>query len=169
KAEHRESGYEYRLGVGQHGRQQLQVEVGQYKFGVLLIRPLWRTLAGSRAARRSVVHPPQPKMLPTTGNLKDCLPDLWIQCFPLVEKYGPLVKLRIFDDVLYVVADPEIVDIVNQIPDKRLPSEVFGCPALAGQGVFIADGQRWEFARQTFQALWGALGPLPRFLAGPRR
>jgi len=122
-----------------------------YKFGDLLIRPLWRTLAGSRAAR-SVVHPPQPKTLPTTGNLKDCLPDLWIQCFPLVEKYGPLVKLRIFDDVVYVVADPEIVDIVNQIPDKRLPREVFGCPALAGQGVFIADGQRWEFARQTFQA-----------------
>ncbi|CAE7245659.1 cypD [Symbiodinium pilosum] len=94
-----------------------------YRFGDLLIRPLWRSLAGSRAAR-AVVHPPQPIPLPTSGNLKDCLPDLWIQCFPLCERYGPLIKLRIFDDVVYVVADPEIVDIVNQIPDKRLPREV---------------------------------------------
>jgi len=122
-----------------------------YRFGDLLIRPLWRTLAGSRDVR-SVVHPPQPIPLPTSGNLKDCLPDLWIQCFSLCERYGPLVKLRVFDDIVYVVADPDIVDIVNQIPDKRIPKEVFGCPALAGQGVFIADGQRWEFARHAFQA-----------------
>ncbi|CAE7558331.1 CYP102A5 [Symbiodinium natans] len=122
-----------------------------YQFGDLLIRPLWRSLAGSRGVR-AVVHPPQPLALPSSGNLHNCLPDLWIQCFPLCERYGPLVKLRIFDDVVYIVADPEIVDIVNQIPDKRLPREVFGCPALAGQGVFIADGQRWEFARHAFQA-----------------
>lgn len=122
-----------------------------YKFGDLLIRPLWRTLAGSKQSRK-VVHPPQPIPLPTTGNLKDGLPDLWIQCFPLVEKYGPLIRLRIFDDVVYVCADPDTVDIVNQIPDKRLPKEVFGCKALANQGVFIADGQRWEFGRHALQA-----------------
>eukprot|EP00435_Cladocopium_sp_Y103_P006086 s2457_g1.t4 len=124
-----------------------------YKFGDLLIRPLWRSLAGSKQSRRPpVVHPPQPIPLPTTGNLKDCLPDLWIQCFPLVEKYGPLIRLRIFDDVVYVCADPDTVDIVNQIPDKRLPKEVFGCKALANQGVFITDGQRWEFGRHALQA-----------------
>ncbi|CAJ1378936.1 unnamed protein product [Effrenium voratum] len=122
-----------------------------YSFGDLLIRPLWRSLTGSRQAR-SARHPPQPPVLPTTGNLKDCLPDLWVQCFGLVERYGPLVKLRIFDDVVYVCADPEVVDIVNQIPDKRLPKEVFGCKAVAGQGVFIADGQRWEFGRHALQA-----------------
>ncbi|CAJ1331463.1 unnamed protein product [Effrenium voratum] len=121
-----------------------------YSFGDLLIRPLWRSLTGSRQAR-SARHPPQPPVLPTTGNLKDCLPDLWVQCFGLVERYGPLVKLRIFDDVVYVCADPEVVDIVNQIPDKRLPKEVFGCKAVAGQGVFIADGQRWEFGRHALQ------------------
>ena len=54
------------------------------------------------------------------------------------------MKLRIFDDIVYVCADPNIVDIVNQIPDKRIPKEVFGCKALANQGVFIADGQQWE-------------------------
>lgn len=122
-----------------------------YKFGDLLIRPLWRTLAGSKQSRK-VVHPPQPIPLPTTGNLKDCLPDLWVQCFSLVERYGPIIKLRIFDDVVYVCADPDTVDIVNQIPDKRLPKEVFGCKALANQGVFIADGQRWEFGRHALQA-----------------
>ncbi|CAK9069118.1 Putative bifunctional P-450/NADPH-P450 reductase 1, partial [Durusdinium trenchii] len=71
-------------------------------------------------------------------------------------RYGPLVKLRIFDDVVYVTrcvcADPESFEAVTQIPDKRLPKEVFGCKALANQGVFIADGQRWEFARHALQA-----------------
>ena len=33
-----------------------------------------------------------------------------------------------------------------------LRCEVFGCPALAGQGVFIADGQRWEPKAQTSSA-----------------
>lgn len=66
-------------------------------------------------------------------------------------RYGPLVKLRIFDDIVYVCADPNIVDIVNQIPDKRIPKEVFGCKALANQGVFIADGQQWEFGRHALQ------------------
>ncbi|CAK9069120.1 Putative bifunctional P-450/NADPH-P450 reductase 1 [Durusdinium trenchii] len=41
-----------------------------YKFGDLMIRPLWRALAGSKPSRK-VVHPPQPIPLPSTGNLKD--------------------------------------------------------------------------------------------------
>eukprot|EP00930_Biecheleria_cincta_P072886 TRINITY_DN60227_c0_g1_i1.p1 TRINITY_DN60227_c0_g1~~TRINITY_DN60227_c0_g1_i1.p1 ORF type:complete len:1569 (-),score=246.72 TRINITY_DN60227_c0_g1_i1:180-4469(-) len=119
-----------------------------YRFGDLILRPMYRQLMGHRLARK-VKHPPQPFALPTSGNLKDCLPDLWLRCFPLCEKYGPLIKLRIFNDIVYVCADPTVVDIINQVPDKRLPTEVFGTKTIACQGVFIADGQRWEFARHA--------------------
>eukprot|EP00928_Gymnodinium_smaydae_P024131 TRINITY_DN19629_c0_g1_i1.p1 TRINITY_DN19629_c0_g1~~TRINITY_DN19629_c0_g1_i1.p1 ORF type:complete len:1733 (-),score=253.55 TRINITY_DN19629_c0_g1_i1:195-5360(-) len=122
-----------------------------YKFGDLVLRPLYRQVKGQAQARQ-VKHPPQPFALPTSGNLKDCLPDLWKNCFTLCEKYGPLVKLRIFNDVVYICADPDVVDIVNQIPDKRLPTEVFGIKTIACEGVFIADGQRWEFGRHAMQS-----------------
>ena len=34
--------------------------------------------------------------------------------------------------------------IVLPRPHTPLALQVFGCKALANQGVFIADGQRWE-------------------------
>ena len=76
-------------------------------------------------------------------------------CFPLGEKYGPLVKLRVVDDVFYISAVPDTVDIINQVPDKRIPRTVY-VKTVACDGIFIADGPRWEFARNTRQ---GSLAP----------
>ena len=84
-----------------------------YKFGSWLLAPLSRTTRGQMAGR-NVLHPPGPRGLPLTGNIKDCLPDLWKNCFPLAEKHGLLIKLRDVDDVSYIWADPETVDVINQ-------------------------------------------------------
>eukprot|EP00928_Gymnodinium_smaydae_P059378 TRINITY_DN4268_c0_g1_i1.p1 TRINITY_DN4268_c0_g1~~TRINITY_DN4268_c0_g1_i1.p1 ORF type:complete len:1254 (-),score=128.99 TRINITY_DN4268_c0_g1_i1:58-3819(-) len=122
----------------------------EYRFGDLMIRPMYRRLFGVKRLS-DIKHPPQPSTLAATGNLKDIMPDFFVSLFKICDRYGPLVKLRVFDTVIYVCQDADMANIINELPDKRIPHEVYGEKGLASTGVFIADGQQWEFGRRCLQ------------------
>eukprot|EP00928_Gymnodinium_smaydae_P059379 TRINITY_DN4268_c0_g2_i1.p1 TRINITY_DN4268_c0_g2~~TRINITY_DN4268_c0_g2_i1.p1 ORF type:complete len:1264 (-),score=120.72 TRINITY_DN4268_c0_g2_i1:180-3935(-) len=122
----------------------------EYHFGDLIIRPMYRRLFGAKSLA-DVKHPPQPSTLAATGNLKDIMPDFFVSLFKICDRYGPMVKLRIFDTVIYICQDADMANIINELPDKRIPNEVYGQKGLASTGVFVADGQQWEFGRRCLQ------------------
>ena len=119
-----------------------------YRFGDMLINPMKRLFQWNK---RLIKEPPQPPSLPLSGNLHNIGRDAWSAFLTIEASYGPLVKLRLFNDVVYVCADPKTFDAISQVPDKRLPKCTFGMKTMASQGVFIADGQQWEFGRASLQ------------------
>ncbi len=119
-----------------------------YQFGDYLLKPAFRLFTGSSSA---LLEPPQPPKRPLVGNLFDFLPNVWLNSIHLHEQYGGIYKLELGSLVIYIVKDVDMLEQVFNIPDKRFPTTTFGQPTIACKGVFIADGNRWEFGRDALQ------------------
>eukprot|EP00929_Paragymnodinium_shiwhaense_P037063 TRINITY_DN19810_c0_g1_i1.p1 TRINITY_DN19810_c0_g1~~TRINITY_DN19810_c0_g1_i1.p1 ORF type:complete len:1329 (-),score=236.69 TRINITY_DN19810_c0_g1_i1:263-4174(-) len=146
---------------------QFKYDFTDYKFGDTWLKPMARKLhlLPKVDTNKPILEPPGPVGLPLSGNLKDVAPDIFLVMHSLSERFGKYVKLRVFNDVIYIVSDPDTCDLIMQVPDKRTPRHVFGMKTLANQGVFVADGQQWQLARTCFQKALtpetiGALVPL---------
>lgn len=78
------------------------------------------------------------------GNLLDLLPSAVPACRRLYKQYGGIVKLYLFGKSVFVITDPEYLQPVLDLANKRLPPQ-----ELAGNGLFLADGPTWKLARAT--------------------
>ena len=96
-------------------------------------------------------EPPQPSGTPLLGNLLDITPHFWPAVRKLHQKYGNIVKLEIREKIIYIVQDPELLEVILSQENKRLPTETAGSTTLGCKGIFVADGLLWKFGRLTFQ------------------
>jgi cytochrome P450 / NADPH-cytochrome P450 reductase len=85
---------------------------------------------------------PTPRLF--IGNLLDLLPSAVPACRRLYKQYGGIVKLHLFGKSVFVITDPDYLQPVLDLPNKRLPAQ-----ELAGNGLFLSDGPTWKLARGT--------------------
>ncbi|PRP78201.1 cytochrome P450 / NADPH-ferrihemoprotein reductase [Planoprotostelium fungivorum] len=93
--------------------------------------------------------PPGPPYSLFVHNLPDILPDFWASSRRLQKQYGPLVRLKFLGKKVYILSDPELIAILLQEKNKRLPRQEF-----ASEGVFLADGDMWAFGRRILQTVF---------------
>ena len=59
---------------------------------------------------------------------------------------GGIVKLQLFGLVGFIVTEPNYLEALFALPDKGAPRQ-----EIAPDGVFLADGPVWDFARKVLQ------------------
>jgi hypothetical protein len=117
----------------------------EYEFGDFVISPLAQyLLAMDDGEGEKKVPGPTPRLF--VENLPDLLPDFWTAARNLRKEYGDFVKLRVLGRNLYICSNPIYLQKILEIKTKHVPPQ-----EIASEGVFLADGEKWQFARNILQ------------------
>jgi hypothetical protein len=61
---------------------------------------------------------------------------------------GGIVHLYVFGKHGFIITEPEYLERLLALPDKNVPPQ-----EIAPEGLFLADGPKWSFARSVLQVL----------------
>jgi cytochrome P450 len=76
----------------------------------------------------------------------DIWPDFWSAARRHQQKYGDLVHIQILYRHVYICSNPVFLEKILFEETKCVPKQEFGT-----EGVFLADGHKWKFARTMLQ------------------
>lgn len=71
---------------------------------------------------------------------------MWSASTRLQKEYGDFIKLRLLGKNIFICSNPEYLVTLLKLRDKCIPPQ-----EIASEGIFLADGEKWQFARNILQ------------------